>query len=141
MTSDTAAIITELEDRRFAAVEQGDYGAFAALAHPDLVYAHSSGVVDTLDSYLAKCDSGFYVYHRVEHPIDRIVVAPGTVVVVGEMHADITAGGVSKHLANCSVAVWTQTEDGWRLLSFQGTPLPASAPAQPQAAATSAVSQ
>lgn len=117
--------VAELEDRRYDAVVRGDLAAFAALAHPELVYAHSSGVVDTLDSYLEKLRSGFYVYHRIEHPVDRVVLAGDTAVVVGEMHAEITAGGTDKQLANCAVAVWVHGDDGWRLLSFQGTPLPA----------------
>jgi hypothetical protein len=66
------ATIKELEDRRFAAVVAGDFDGFAAVCHPDLIYTHSTGVTDTLASYLEKCRSGFYVYHAVEHPVTKI---------------------------------------------------------------------
>jgi ketosteroid isomerase-like protein len=125
--TDTAAIsdtIRGLEDERYAAVIEGDFDRFAALAHPDLTYTHSNGAVDSLDSYRGKVETGYYVYHRIDHPIDRIVVAGDTALVVGEMHADITAGGVRKTLANRALAVWVRGDGGWRLIAYQPTVLP-----------------
>jgi uncharacterized protein (TIGR02246 family) len=123
MTSD-AERVRALEDRRYAAVVSGDFDAFAALAHPELAYTHSNGELDDLDSYLAKCRSGHYVYHRIDHPVDRIVVTGDTAVVIGEMHAELTAGGVEKTLANRSLAVWVRVDGDWRLLAYQPTVLP-----------------
>ena len=122
--SDPAATIRALEDARYDAVVRGDIGAFAELAHPDLTYTHSNGSVDTLDSYREKLESGFYDYHRIDHPIDRIVVEGDTAVVIGEMHADITAGGTRKTLATRALAVWVRVDGAWRLLAYQPTVLP-----------------
>jgi uncharacterized protein (TIGR02246 family) len=124
------AIIRALEDARYDAVVRGDIGAFADLAHPDLTYTHSNGSVDTLDSYREKLESGFYDYHRIDHPIDRIVVEGDTALVIGEMHADITAGGTRKTLANRALAVWVRADGAWRLLAYQPTVLPTGAGAQ-----------
>ncbi|MGW5309274.1 nuclear transport factor 2 family protein [Nocardia thailandica] len=130
MTGDTlatdaaAATVTALEDARYAAVLAGDVDAFAALAHPDLIYTHSNAVVDTLDSYLDKLRSGFYVYHRIDHPVDRIAIVGETAVVSGEMHADITAGGVRKQLGNRAQAVWVRHDDRWLLLAYGPTVIP-----------------
>ena len=124
-TPDTERV-RELEDRRYAAVVAGDLDAFSALAHPELAYTHSNGVLDDLASYVDKCRSGYYDYHRIDHPIDRIVVSGDTAVVIGEMHADITAGGVRKTLANRSLAVWVRVEGDWKLLAYQPTVLPRS---------------
>jgi uncharacterized protein (TIGR02246 family) len=122
MTSD-AERVRALEDQRYAAVVAGDFDAFAALAHPQLAYTHSNGELDDLASYLAKCRSGHYVYHRINHPVDRIVVTGDTAAVIGEMHAELTAGGVRKSLANRSLAVWVRTDGDWRLLAYQPTVL------------------
>ncbi|MEJ3657950.1 NAD(P)-binding domain-containing protein [Actinomycetes bacterium KLBMP 9759] len=119
-----AEVIRELEQRRYAAVVEGDFATFAALAHPALAYTHSDGTLDDLASYLDKCISGFYDYHRIEHPVDRIVVAGDTAIVVGEMRAELTAGGIRKKLANRALAVWVRVPDGWRLLAYQPTVLP-----------------
>jgi 3-hydroxyisobutyrate dehydrogenase-like beta-hydroxyacid dehydrogenase/ketosteroid isomerase-like protein len=118
------ATIRALEDARYDAVVRGDIGAFAELAHPELTYTHSNGSVDTLGSYREKLESGFYDYHRIDHPIDRIVVEGDTALVIGEMHADITAGGTRKTLANRALAVWVRAGGAWRLLAYQPTVLP-----------------
>lgn len=122
--TDTETTIRALEDARFTAVIEGDIDAFTSLAHPDLAYTHSNALVDTLDSYRDKLRSGFYVYHRIDHPVDRIIVSGDTAVVIGEMHADITAAGVRKTLANRSMAVWVREDSRWQLLGYQPTVLP-----------------
>ncbi|MEQ3550961.1 nuclear transport factor 2 family protein [Pseudonocardia nematodicida] len=114
--------VRELEARRYAAAAAGDWDSYAELCHPDLVYTHSNAVVDTLDEYLAKARDGYYVYHRIEHPIDRILVSGDTAVVIGEMNALITAGGVGKTLANRCAAVWVREGGRWLLLAYQPTP-------------------
>ena len=121
MTATDADVIRELENRRFEAIVTRDFGSFAELAHPDLAYTHSNGALDTLDSYLAKCESGFYVYHRIDHPIDTITVVGDTAVVIGEMHADLTAGGDRKQLGNRSLAVWVRVGGTWKFLAYQAT--------------------
>jgi ketosteroid isomerase-like protein len=122
--TEVEATIRALEDARYDAVVRGDIAAFAELAHPELTYTHSNGSVDTLDSYREKLESGFYDYHRIDHPIDRIVVEGDTALVIGEMHADITAGGTRKTLANRALAVWVRVAGAWRLLAYQPTVLP-----------------
>jgi len=121
-TTDAAEIIRSLEDSRYEAIIAGNFDRFAELAHPDLVYTHSNGSTDTLDSYLEKCRNGYYVYHRVDHPIDFLRVIDDVALVVGEMNADITANGADKVLTNRCLAVWKKTTDGWRLLAYQPTP-------------------
>jgi len=116
--------IRELEDRRYDAMVAGDFDGFAKLAHPELAYTHSTGDTDTLESYLEKCRSGFYTYHRIDHPVDRITVVGDTAVVVGEMHAELTAGGVQKRLANRCLAVWVRSGGDWKLLGYQPTVIP-----------------
>ncbi len=43
--------ILELEQRRFKAMCDGDADALGALLHADLTYTHSSGAVDSKESY------------------------------------------------------------------------------------------
>jgi ketosteroid isomerase-like protein len=114
--------ITELERQRFEAVVACDFDAFAAVAHPQLIYTHSNGVTDTLESYLKKCRDGFYVYHRIDHPISKIVVNQDVGLVLGEMNADLTAGGTRKQLNNTSLAVWVRDGETWKLIAYHATP-------------------
>jgi ketosteroid isomerase-like protein len=114
--------ITELERRRFDAIVAGDFEDFAAVCHPELIYTHSTGGTDSLESYLARCRAGFYDYQWVDHPVTKIVVSADVVLVLGEMNADITAGGVPKQLRNSSLAVWVRDGETWKLIAFQATP-------------------
>jgi ketosteroid isomerase-like protein len=118
---DVAAIIA-LEQRRYDAVVAGDFDTFVAVCHPDLIYTHSSGATDTLDSYVEKCRAGYYDYHAIDHPVTRIVLHGDVALVMGEMNADITAGGVCKQLRNSCLAVWVRDGGTWRLLAYQPTP-------------------
>lgn len=115
--------ILGLERRRFDAIVAGDFDTFAAVSHPDLMYTHSNGVTDTLESYLEKCRTGFYVYHRVDHPVTRVVVTGDLGLVLGEMNADLTAGGTRKQLRNSSLAVWLRDGRVWKLIAYQPTVL------------------
>lgn len=123
----TQAEILKLETQRYQAVVNGEFDVFRDLCHPDLVYTHSDGSRDSVDSYLDKCRSGFYVYHQIEHPVDEVLLAGDTAVVVGQMNAHITAGGKRKQLVNNSIAVWVKDNGTWLLLAYQPTPRPAGA--------------
>lgn len=116
-------LIRTLENSRYEAVLAGDFQAFAELMHPELSYAHSTSGVDTLASYVEKCNAGFFIYHRLEHPIDSITVVGDTAVVRGEMSGDVTVGGVRKQLHNQVLAVWVNGPQGWKMLAFQPMPV------------------
>lgn len=122
--ADIATTIRSLENDRYAAMVSGDIGRVVELAHPEMAYTHSNADLDTLDSYIEKLRSGFYVYHHIDHPEERLIISGDTVVVIGEMHADITAGGVRKKLANASMAVWVRNDQQWQLIGYQPTVLP-----------------
>lgn len=121
--ADTEAV-RELEQRRFTTLVEGDLAAFRALAHPALAYTHSSGTLDTLDSFVEKCASGYFRYHRIDHRIHGVTVVGDAAVVVGEMRVDLTANGKRLQLLNRSLGVWAREDGGWRLLAHQATARP-----------------
>lgn len=113
--------VRALEDRRYDALVAGDWDAFAACCHPDLSYTHSSGEVDTRDTYVDKLREGWYAYHSIEHPVDRVVVNGDVAMVFGQMRADITAGGVEKRLDNECLSVWVRDDSGWLFYAYAPT--------------------
>lgn len=123
--SSTEAEIRRLEDDRYRAILSGDLAAFSSLCHPDLVYTHSNGERDTLESYIQKCKAGFYKYHTIDHPIEKIIATETVAVVAGGMRASLTAGGKDLELDNSSLAVWVKEESMWKFLAYQPTVLPA----------------
>jgi hypothetical protein len=124
MGSDDAADVLAAEDARYRAMLDADLDSLDRLCADELSYAHSSGVRDTKQEYFAKIRSGYYDYHRIEHPVERIEVLGDSAIVVGRMTADLTVDGTRRTIDNLALAAWTRTAEGWRLLAYAPTRLP-----------------
>jgi hypothetical protein len=125
MTEDDVRAVLAAEDRRYDALLGPDLPTLERLFHERLSYAHSSGVRDTKAEYLAKIENGYYVYSRIDHPVERVDVVGDSAVVVGRMTADLTVAGTPKTIDNLALAVWTRATGEWQLLAYAPTPPPA----------------
>ena len=124
MSEDDVRAVLAAEDRRYDALLGPDLPALERLFHERLSYAHSSGVRDTKAEYLAKIENGYYVYSRIDHPVERVDVVGDSAVVVGRMTADLTVDGTAKTIDNLALAVWTRAGGEWQLIAYASTPLP-----------------
>ena len=113
------------EDRRYRAMQDADLTTLEELCAEELSYAHSNGARDTKQEYLEKVRSGYYVYRRVDHPVERVEVAGDAAIVVGRMTADLEVQGAPKTIDNLALAVWTRASGDWKLLAYAPTSLPA----------------
>ncbi len=113
------------EDRRYRAMQDADLTTLEELCAEELSYAHSNGARDSKEEYLEKVRSGYYVYRRVDHPVERVEVAGDAAIVVGRMTADLEVQGAPKTIDNLALAVWTRASGEWRLLAYAPTSLPA----------------
>ncbi|KRW61652.1 nuclear transport factor 2 family protein [Pseudomonas sp. TTU2014-080ASC] len=116
-------VIRSCEAQRSAAMLDGQLDIFSYLFHPNLTYVHSSGVVDDLKSYLEKCRSREFIYHTLNHQIDKVTRAGELAIAAGEMVATVTSGGMRKQLHNRTLMAWKKTDEQWQLLVYQATPL------------------
>jgi ketosteroid isomerase-like protein len=116
--------VRDAEDRRYRAMVEADLETMDRLCADELSYGHASGVRDTKQEYFAKVRSGYYDYHSIDHPVERVEVVGDTAIVVGRMTADLTVQGTRKTIDNLALAVWTKAGGEWRLLAYAPTPLP-----------------
>ncbi|SDX91051.1 protein of unknown function [Modestobacter sp. DSM 44400] len=123
--SEDVRAVLAAEDRRYRAMTDADLTTLGALCADDLSYAHSSGARDTRAEYLDKVRSGYYVYRRIDHPVERVAVVGDTAIVVGRMTADLEVDGTPKTIDNLALAVWTRGAGDWALLAYAPTSLPA----------------
>jgi ketosteroid isomerase-like protein len=119
---DTQGILA-LEARRYAAMTTNDLDALAALFHEDMVYTHSSGVVDNKASYIEALRSGRTRYLEVEQREQKVTLLGDVALVVGASHieVDVVLNGekVHKSLDLRSLAAWTATPTGWQFIAWQ----------------------
>lgn len=114
-------IIRTCEAQRSAAMLGGHLDIFSYLFHPDLTYIHSNGVVDNLKSYLEKCRSREFIYHTLEHQIDKVTRVGELAIALGEMTTTVTSAGVRKRLNNRTLTAWQNSGEQWQLLVYQAT--------------------
>lgn len=110
---------------RRAATRDADVVTLAALLHDDLVYGHSTGVVDTKASYLEGLSSGRVRYRTLDTTIDRAADHEGTVVLHGSMSATLEVEGQTRAIDVVYLSVWRHTADGWQMVAFQSARPPA----------------
>jgi hypothetical protein len=124
--SDAAGIIAEieaLEARRIAATVGKDWAVVERLLADDLRYVHGSGVDESKSLYLERLRSGHYDYKALT-PVKRdFRVCPGVVLVNGDLEIDVVSGGTPRAFVSRYLQVWVQGADGWRMASWQSTPL------------------
>ena len=121
----TAKEILALEDRRYAAMTSNDLAALEALFHEDMLYVHSTGVVDTKASYLQALQSGKTRYEAAKRMDERVRLLGDTALVTGTAKFDVFVNGTSKALNLCFLNVWTKTPSGWKFIGWQSCSLPA----------------
>lgn len=119
------ALVLALEQQRAQAMLDGDAGAMGRLLDEDVFYAHSSGLTDTRDSFLAKFRQGIFRYTRVESRIDSVLVlGPDAFLAHGGVAIDAVVGGQARSMTALMLLVWRRREGEWRLAGHQTTLAP-----------------
>ena len=117
--------ILGLEDKRFAAMVAEDFKALEAMVHDDLIYTHSSGVVDTKASWLESMRARKTRYHKVAPAGRKVRLYGDTALVTGGADIEAEVGGQPKSLRLSYLIAWTKTPQGWKFVAWQSTPRPA----------------
>lgn len=116
--------ILALEEKRFAAMLSGDVGLLDALLHQDLVYTHSSAVVDSKASYLEAIRTGKTRYESQKRFEERVRMCGDCALVTGRAEMQAEVNGVRKTLRLRYLDVWTKTPQGWKFIAWHSTAIP-----------------
>lgn len=125
--SDIAAI-EDLEDRRYAAMLVADLETLDALLHDDLIYAHSTGGMDSKAVYLAALRDKVTIYQHVERAEQTVSVTGDIGLVFNHIRIDARHKGADLHLDNLMCAVWLREAGAWRLLAIHSGAVPPQRP-------------
>ncbi len=117
--------ILSLEEKRYAAMTGGDFGALEALLHDQLLYTHSSGVTDTKASWLESLKSGKTRYKSAKITDQKVRMLGDMALVTGEGHIEAEINGQPRTIRLIFLNAWTKTPKGWKFVAWQSTPQPA----------------
>jgi ketosteroid isomerase-like protein len=123
--ADSKDTIRLLESRRYRAMCEADARTLEELLADSLVYTHSYGGADSKASYLDGIRSKKWQYQAVERPIEDIQVHRDCAVVTGQVRIELLSEGKPKKLNSRFTNVWVKGKQGWQMVAWQSTPLPA----------------
>ncbi|MBI5281032.1 MAG: nuclear transport factor 2 family protein [Candidatus Solibacter usitatus] len=117
------AEIRKAESAWAAAVQGRDFAALEAMYADELIYAHSSGVVESKRQYMDRIRQGLQRYDDVKHESVRVVLHGDTAIA----HCFLRMRGKSNersfddHLM--MMHVWVKRAGAWKLAAHQTTKL------------------
>jgi ketosteroid isomerase-like protein len=116
--------VTQAEKAWATAVVTGDHATLDRLLAADLIYTHSSSVVENKSVYFGKLKAGTLKYESIQH--EEVVVKPYGDSAV--LHCKVRMKGVSDGQPFTAYAVmthvWVKQGSAWRLAAHQATRLP-----------------
>ena len=125
MSSDTKALIRDLENRRYRAMCEGDAKTLGELLADSMVYTHSTAAADSKASYLQGIRDKKWNYRKIDRPIEDIQVHGDCAVVTGQVRIDIVVQGTAKIMNSRYTNVWVKGKNGWQMVAWQSTLIPA----------------
>ena len=117
--------ILALEQHRFKAMCAADAGALNELLHRDLKYTHSSGAVDSKESYVRGVREKRWDYQSVKPSNEAVAVYGNTAVVHCHLRIDVKVGGAPKVVNSVALTVWVEDQGRWQVVAVHSTPQPA----------------
>jgi hypothetical protein len=112
------------EDARYAAQTGDDFAAMQRLFGADLVYTHSSAIVDNKASYIESMTSGTVKY-RVMRRSDVKVRTYGCIAIIsGQGNFDVTVKGQDIAVELRFHSIWAKRDKGLEFISWQATRIP-----------------
>jgi hypothetical protein len=116
--------ILALDARRRKAMVAGDTAELETLLHRDLTYTHSSGAIDTKNSYIGGVREKLWDYQSVESNDAAVTIHGDTALIHCRLGIDVIVKGVPRRVDSVALTVWIRDEGRWQVLAVHSTPYP-----------------
>ena len=122
MSDDALEMVEVLEDARVTALCEQDAGTLERLLSESMVYVHSTGLVDTKESFLGHVRNGPIQYRTFERrDVEAYLAGEHTVIIRGEAAAGVEFDGHPLDLQFRFLAVWVRHDGAWRFEAWQSS--------------------
>ena len=108
-------------DAFIAAVKKNDIGGVSNFLADDLVYTHSTGIVESKQEYLAKLKAGHQKYTAIELIDPKIRTFGDTAVINTQARMTGATKGVPFDNTLFLMQVWVKQGGSWKLVAHQTT--------------------
>lgn len=113
------------EDARYAAQTSDDFGSLQKLIGDDLVYIHSSALVDTKASYIDTQKAGTVKYRVMRRSDVKVRTFGCVAIITGLGNFDVTVKGEDLAVEIRFHSVWAKRDNGLEFISWEATRTPA----------------
>ncbi len=112
------------DDERIAAYLSGNVSAMDKYLADELVYIHSSGVVDNKQKLMDSVKSGDIKIRKFDREDIKVYQVGSTVILSAIGHVDLTMKGKDAQIDLRYSAVYAKRAGVWQLFHYQGARLP-----------------
>lgn len=123
MVDPRVAAVTDAERQRLEAMVSRDDQLLARMLSEQSYYCHSSGTLDTKESFLDNIVHGPIVYRSIRRSEEHVRVEGTTALFTGRVAIHVEVGGHPVDLDLRYLAVWIERETGWTFEAWQSTPI------------------
>ena len=116
--------VLALDERRLKAMIAADVGELEKLLHAGLKYTHSSGLVDSKDSYIRGVRDKLWDYQSIKTSNEVVSVYGETALVHCRLQIDLKVKNVQKQVDSLALTVWIRDEGRWQVLAVHSTAYP-----------------
>lgn len=116
--------LIECDQQRHNALLKADTEVLDALFTDDLIYLHSTGVIDDKNAYLDGLRSSRTRYLQIAYQPAEYRMAEDFALILGKVDMQLLIGGVEKQVRALIISTWRIENERWRMMSWQATTQP-----------------
>jgi len=120
----TADEALKAEDARYAAQMSNDFAAMEKLFSPDLVYTHTSSVVDNKQTYIESMRSGAVVYKVMRRSDVQVRTFGCIAILTGNGNFDVRVNDKDLNVLLRFHSIWQKKDGVMQYVSWQSTRIP-----------------
>jgi hypothetical protein len=112
------------QSARIRAMIAADIAALEPLLDDALAYVHSTGTVDTKQSFLQRIRDGDLKYHALDRADPNLQVDGGLAIEHGHIRIDVDVSGGHRIVETRYLEAWVKRAGEWRLAVYVSLGLP-----------------
>ncbi|NBB17830.1 DUF4440 domain-containing protein [Runella sp. CRIBMP] len=117
-------LVADIEKKRFAALVSKDYAYLNQVMGEDIIYCHSSGLIDTKASFIQSIKDGKLVYNEMTPDELKVRIYDKTAVITGVCTAKVVSNGQQLNTRFRFTDVYVKRKEGWQMVTWQSLRLP-----------------